>query len=94
LYTNAKIKIIRVGRYFFDKSLQEDGYEVEDIFGADDPIIELPELLDATKRRAMGWLMCPNCGEKSQVERRHPVCPACGWREEDCGFEGVIRCAA
>jgi len=91
---NAKFKIIRVGRYFFDKSLQEDGYGVEDIFGADDAVIELPELLDASKRRAMGWLMCPNCGERSQIERQHPACPACGWSEEDCGIEGVLRCAA
>ncbi len=88
---NAKVKLVRVGQYWLDKKLLKEGYGLKDIIDEDDPVIELPELFDAERRRHTGWMICPDCGERSQVDRRNPICSSCGWEQ---ATEGLTKCAA
>lgn len=77
-----KSKVIRIGRYWIDRALYREGYRPKDIF--EQSRLELPELLDPDLRRNLGWLVCPECGEQSQVDRFDPCCGSCGWsREQD-----------
>jgi hypothetical protein len=77
-----KPRMKRIGRYWLDRELIDEGYQPKDIFDVDNRVIELPELFDADKRRNIGWMLCPHCDEKTQVDCRHPVCASCGWEVE------------
>ena len=90
----TKVKMQRIGRYSVDVELLNEGYELEDICDEDDPVIELPELFDPEKRRYVGWIICPECGEKSQVDRRDPNCSFCGWNEDVIRIKRPMKCAA
>ena len=73
----------RIGRFWVDRALLREGYRLRDIIeDLDEPRIELPELFDSERRRHVGWIVCPECGDRSQVDRRHPCCSACGWEPE------------
>jgi len=89
---NVKAKVKRIGRYWIEKALLDEGYGPEDIFEGREPMMELPELFDPNRRRASRWLSCPRCSERSQVGSGRPSCVHCGWNElED---EELMPCAA
>lgn len=90
----AKLKLVRVGRCLIDKELFDEGYSPQDIIEEDDPIIELPELLDPEKRRHVGWMICPDCGERSQIDRRQPICSNCGWEKDSEHELRLTKCVA
>ena len=77
-----KIRMKRVGKYWMDRALLDEGYELEDIVDVENVGIELPELMDPVKLRNVGWMRCPDCDEISQVDRRQPMCTHCDWEEE------------
>jgi hypothetical protein len=78
-----KATVRRVGRYWIDQALLEEGYRVEDLFGPGEPVMELPELLDRKKGCAVRWLLCPRCEGCSQVGMGRPSCNLCGWNEDE-----------
>lgn len=83
----------RIGRFWVDRALLKEGYRLRDIIeDLDTPRIELPELFDSARRMHIGWVICPECGERSQVDRRDPSCSSCGWEPEAIGK--AMRCAA
>lgn len=88
-----KVRMKRVGRYWIDKELYDEGYDIRDIFD-DDPVIELPELFDRERRRHVDWMICPNCGELEQVDRRHLYCSGCEWEQDNTPIKRPARCAA
>lgn len=90
----SKVRMKRVGRVWIDKELLEEGYRPEDIIDIDDPVLELPELFDAERRRHVGWIVCPECGDRSQVDRRNPICSSCGWEQDSEQVRRLERCAA
>jgi hypothetical protein len=57
-------------------------------------LIELPELFDRERRRHVGWMICPNCGEREQVDSRHLCCASCGWEQDNTPIKRPARCAA
>lgn len=75
-----KLSIRRIGRFWIDQALIEEGYGQEDF--EEEEAIELPELLDPEKKKNVGWLWCPQCHEKTQVNKYQPVCGNCGWSEQ------------
>jgi uncharacterized paraquat-inducible protein A len=77
-----KIRMKRVGKYWIDRALLDEGYELEDIVDVENVVIELPELMDPVKLRNVGWIRCPDCDEISQVDRRQPICTHCDWEQE------------
>ncbi len=90
-----KAKVKRIGRYWIDKSLLDEGYGPDEIFEKDESTIELPELIDPYRRQVMRWLKCPRCEEISQVEYGLPVCDRCGWGENGrFSSERTYKCAA
>jgi hypothetical protein len=76
-----KARVRRVGRYWIDQALLDEGYRPEDLFGSGGPTLELPELTDPQKRRAARWLLCPRCEGCSYVGLGRPSCELCGWNE-------------
>ena len=90
----SKVKVKRVGRYLIDAELLDEGYELDDILEMDDPVIELPELFDNEKRRHVGWMVCPECGEHSQIDRRNPICSSCNWKQHGIQIKRLLQCAA
>lgn len=78
-----KKRIKRIGRYWIDKDIIDEGYDEADIFENNNLRLELPEMMDPTRRHKVAWLVCPICGERSQVERHDPSCSYCGWGEEN-----------
>lgn len=87
-----KAKVKRIGRYWIDKAILDEGYGPKDIFEGTEPMMELPELFDPTRRRATRWLSCPRCSERSLVGSGRVSCVYCGWNAE--GDEGLMSCAA
>jgi RNA polymerase-binding transcription factor DksA len=77
-----KIRMKRVGKYWMDRALLDEGYELADIVDVENVMIELPELIDPVKLRNVGWIRCPDCDEISQVDRRQPMCTHCDWEQE------------
>lgn len=77
-----KPRMKRIGRYWVDRELLEEGYHIDDIFEDAALVIELPELIDFAKRRRVGWMLCPHCDEKTQVDLRHPICGNCEWDKD------------
>ena len=80
--------------FWLDKALVDEGYRPEDIIDIHDPVLELPEIFDLEKRRQVGWMTCPDCGEVSPVNRREPSCPCCGWEQGEDHAMRFVKCAA
>lgn len=89
-----KVRMKKVGRVWIDKKILDEGYDPEDIIDTSDPVLELPELLSTEQRRHVGWMLCPECGEQSQVDRRDPVCSNCGWEHGSQRAKRNFKCAA
>ncbi|MGE3974774.1 MAG: hypothetical protein AB7F59_09645 [Bdellovibrionales bacterium] len=83
-------RIKRIGRFWVDRILLDEGYGVRDIFEINLQNIEV----DSYRFETLGWLQCPECEQQSQVELRKPICGACGWCEEDDKFKSDVLCAA
>ena len=88
---DKKPRMKRIGRYWIERELVEEGYRLADIFDTDSRMIELPELFDPDKRRHVGWMLCPQCDEKMQVDLRRPVCATCDWDKDS---DESVPCAA
>ena len=89
-----RVKMKRIGRFWIDRNLLREGYRLEDIFDVTTPVIELPELFDPLKLKNVGWMICPECGEHAQVDRRNLRCPHCGWEDYPVDDTGELKCAA
>lgn len=90
-----KTRIKRIGRYWIDRSVLDEGYSPDDIFETENLTFELPELVDSRRRHKVGWLICPVCNERSQVEMHDPACSLCGWSpQESPKRQGILKWAA
>ncbi|MDZ4660155.1 MAG: hypothetical protein SGJ18_00915 [Pseudomonadota bacterium] len=87
-----KKKLTRLGDYWVDSELLKEGYGLGDII--EFSRLELPELIDPSKRIHVGWLICPECCEYTQIDRRNPTCTHCGWNEDEGFFPEPVKCAA
>jgi hypothetical protein len=86
-------RVKRVGRYWIDRDLLNEGYRADDVF--EDPLstAELPELLEPRRPGVVYWLRCPVCEESTQVSRASPICSHCGW-SQDSKHNKAPECAA